>query len=689
MAYTLTQQLTSGMAGKGIINTYDIDDKIQGKTQEAINQDLYQKLVDTGNIAAGISTVDYDSDTKRINFRSSDSTLICYLDATLFIKDGIVNSVQVDNVEIDNTLTKCLVISFNTDADKQDIIIPIKDIIDQDLFYTKTEIDSYNEGINSSITDLQNSRLFREENGGLKTNINNKAPGVNSFSEGLTTNALGANSHSEGKGLNISSNPEEAYTAGGNFIIIDNTNDENIAIGSKLYYPKKVESATVVSKIWSGLNDLEFVSIDLDSSFAGNINAGEYVYINDNESFTPVEVMIDYTAGDTTIKLDIAVYDTIEEGTILSSNAIDEPFGIKTITNIETVENNTKLYLNSPIEYNLATTDTIYIESGVASGQGSHSEGLGTNAVGDYSHTSGVFTNTKNEGEFACGTRNKSTEDVTMFSVGIGETSHINAFEVTKEGDLFIKGAGGYNGTNITGTGVKSVQEVLSEVGNNAALEARVSAIEARFVQEIIDKITGSIGFSLGNLYAGYPKTVTATGTVSLPSEVTVDKITSIKLVGNGQTVEQSGQTSVSIQNSVTAPQTYTLTASIAAPYTKSISKTATVNQVCPIYIALVDSDIDTSAKVITEIAKVDNLYSPNSPVSNIKTITNKAFTYTANQRLAFICGQSGIRVKQVGGLADDPYTVNGESTTINGMTAYVYLTGTQQAGTRNITFNP
>jgi len=276
-----------------------------------------------------------------------------------------------------------------------------------------------------------------------------------------------------------------------------------------------------------------------------------------------------------------------------------------------------------------------------------------------------------------------------MFSVGIGETDHVNAFEVTKEGDLFIKGTGGYNGTNITGTGVKSVQEVLSNVGNNAALEARVSAIEARFVQEIIDKITGGISFTLGNLYAGYPKIVTATGTVSLPSEVTADKITSIKLVGNGQTVEESGQTSVSIQNSVTAPQTYTLTASITAPYTKSISKTATINKVCPIYIALVDSNIDTAAKVITEIAKVDNLYSPDSPVSNIKTITNKAFTYTANQRLAFICGQSRIRVKQVGGLADDPYTVNGESTTINGMTAYVYLTGTQQAGTRNITFNP
>ena len=531
--------------------------------------------------------------------------------------------------------------------------------------------------------------MFKEENGGLKTNINNKAPGVNSFSEGLTTNALGVNSHSEGKGLNIPSNPEEAYTAGGNFIIIDNTNDENIAIGSKLYYPKKVENTTVVSKSYGGINDLYYTELEISFGFVENINAGEYIYINNDNEFTPVEVVVDYTAGDTTIKVSEENYDSIEEGIVLSANAINEPFGIKTITNIETVENNTKLYLNSPIEYDLATIDTIYIESGVASGQGSHSEGLGTNAVGDYSHTSGVFTNTTNEGEFACGTRNKSTEDVTMFSVGIGETDHVNAFEVTKEGDLFIKGAGGYNGTNITGTGVKSVQEVLSDVGNNAALEARVSAIEARFVQEIIDKITGSIGFSLGNLYAGYPKTVTVTGTVSLPIEVTADKVTSIKLVGNGQTVEQSGQTSVSIQNSVTAPQTYTLTASIAAPYTKSISKTATVNKVCPIYIALVNSDIDTAAKVITEIAKTDNLYSPNSPVSNIKTITNKAFTYTANQRLAFICGQSGIRVKQVGGLADDPYTVNGESTTINGMTAYVYLTGTQQAGTRNITFNP
>lgn len=512
MAYTLTQQLTSGMAGKGIVNTYDIDDRIQGKTQEAINQDLYQKLVDTGNIAAGISTVDYDSNTKRINFRSSDSTIVCYLDATLFIKDGIVDSVQVDNVEIDNTLTKCLIISFNTDADKQDIIIPIKDIIDQDLFYTKTEIDSYHEGINSSITDLQNSRLFKEENGGLKTNINNKAPGVNSFSEGLTTNALGVNSHSEGKGLNIPSNPEEACTAGGNFIIIDNTNDENIAIGSKLYYPKKIETATVLALSSDSDDNINFTQILLSTGFVENISAGEYIYINDNNEFTPVEVVFNYTAGDTTIKVS-EESDNIEIGTILSSNSIDTPFGIKTITNIETVENNTKLYLNSPIEYDLVTTDTIYIESGVASGQGSHSEGLGTNAVGDYSHTSGVFTNTTNEGEFACGTRNKSTEDVTMFSVGIGETDHVNAFEVTKEGDLFIKGAGGYNGTNPNNS--TSIQNLLSSIEENSEI-----TVDSENNLGIIEDNQNSYCFPLSLITAPSGLGITANGNDKSKSRV-------------------------------------------------------------------------------------------------------------------------------------------------------------------------
>lgn len=218
-------------------------------------------------------------------------------------------------------------------------------------------------------------------------------------------------------------------------------------------------------------------------------------------------------------------------------------------------------------------------------------------------------------------------------------------------------------------------------------LDERLQNLENKYIDEIVSKINGSITLSLSALYAGFPKTVTATGSVSLPSEVTVDNVASIKLTGNGQTTSGENQTSVSIQSSVTAPQTFTLTVNISSPYTKTITKTATVNQVCPIYMGIVDNSVDTVNEVVTAIAKVDNLYSPNSPVSNIKTITNKSFVYGANQRLAFICGQSDVKIKEVGALANDAYVATG-STTINGVTAYVYVTQPQQAGQRNITFN-
>ena len=680
MAYKLTQQLTSGMYNRGVLNTTDVDDidsKGVRRTQREINADIYSKLPSSDTAIAGITKALFDSETNEIKFTNNDDTVICTLDATPFLNDIAIDDIAVEDAVIDNETVKCLVFKFN-DENKENINIPLEDLY--------TQLEPFLLELYTDVNSLKDSRLFREQNGGLKT------------SEVLR--AFGKDSFAEGKGIYKAFELREDYIPETNyiFLLIEDNVGQNITIGSKLYYPKKVETTTVLSKSLKEIYEDSFLTLELESAFVKDINAGENVYVKINDEYVPIEVVDNYTAGDTEINVNEDAFYNIEDGATLYANVTDDQYATKTVTGLEHYHEGIdyeaiKVYIDSPIEYNLNATDTIYIESGIASGEGSHAEGLGSIAKGDFSHASGVFTNTTNEGEFACGNRNVSTPNVTLFSVGIGgqeqdKCDHLNAFEINKNGDLYIKGTGGYDGTNVTGTGIKSVQEILSEAGN-AALEARVSAIEARFVQEIIDKITGGISFTLGNLYAGYPKTVTATGTVSLPPEVTADKITSIKLVGNGQTVEESGQTSVNIQNSVTAPQTYTLTASIAAPYIKTISKTATVNQVCPIYIALVDSNIDTAAKVIAEIAKVDNLYSPNSPLSNIKSITNKAFTYAANQRLAFICGQSGIRVKQVGGLADDPYTVNGESTTINGMTAYVYLTGTQQAGTRNITFNP
>ena len=80
----------------------------------------------------------YDSNTKRINFyhgSTSDSANIkAYIDATAFVKDGMV-----DNVEISNGY---LVITFNTDAGKQAINIALTDIFDPSNYMTKNETET-------------------------------------------------------------------------------------------------------------------------------------------------------------------------------------------------------------------------------------------------------------------------------------------------------------------------------------------------------------------------------------------------------------------------------------------------------------------------------------------------------------------------------------------------------------------
>lgn len=74
-----------------------------------------------------------------------------------------------------------------------------------------------------------------------------------------------------------------------------------------------------------------------------------------------------------------------------------------------------------------------------ASGNYSHAEGRETKALGQYSHTSGHGTVANNEAEFACGKYNNSQED-TLFSIGNGtkESNRKNALEVKKNGDVYI-----------------------------------------------------------------------------------------------------------------------------------------------------------------------------------------------------------------------------------------------------------
>lgn len=97
----------------------------------------------------------------------------------------------------------------------------------------------------------------------------------------------------------------------------------------------------------------------------------------------------------------------------------------------------------------------------ISSGAGSHAEGSGTIARGRVSHAEGGGTVAQNEAEHAEGKYNAShmkttgtsaerAAGTTLSSVGCGtsENDRRNAIEVMQNGDVYIKGVGGYDGTN-------------------------------------------------------------------------------------------------------------------------------------------------------------------------------------------------------------------------------------------------
>ena len=104
-----------------------------------------------------------------------------------------------------------------------------------------------------------------------------------------------------------------------------------------------------------------------------------------------------------------------------------------------------------------------------ASGRVSHAEGANNTASGNYSHAEGWNTQTFSVSEHAEGSYNKSysSEDASVrviHSVGIGssEDDRKNAHEIKFNGDHYVYGLGGYDGTNATSEDSKTLQEVIN-----------------------------------------------------------------------------------------------------------------------------------------------------------------------------------------------------------------------------------
>lgn len=222
-------------------------------------------------------------------------------------------------------------------------------------------------------------------------------------------------------------------------------------------------------------------------------------------------------------------------------------------------------------------------------------------------------------------------------------------------------------------------------------IESRLDALEADKNAALANQITSSVTVTPARFYKGVSTTVSATGTISLPSGIATSKVSAISITdGNDHTDSGSNKTSVSLSNisATNSTITFNLSASIAAPFTKTITKSGSCTACNPVYLAVVSNSVDTKEEAFAEVAKAANLvYTSSLAVTSMKG-QSKSLTFTNGDRIAVICGDSGLKAKGAGMLADYNWIVNGESVTNNGVTYKVYVSGALQAETRTINFS-
>ena len=105
------------------------------------DKSAWNAKLDASDVEGFFGAVNYDKESKRINFynTSTGGTVLGYVDATDFIKDGMVSNVEIKEVAEKGA---CLVITFNSDSGMQAIEIPISQIFNADNYYTKSQTDS-------------------------------------------------------------------------------------------------------------------------------------------------------------------------------------------------------------------------------------------------------------------------------------------------------------------------------------------------------------------------------------------------------------------------------------------------------------------------------------------------------------------------------------------------------------------
>ena len=227
---------------------------LEGYATEAwVNEQGFLK--EHQDLSSYVTSGDYNSQTKAIELKNGD-TVLASIDATDFIKDGMVSEVKIENGN--------LVITFNSDSGKEDITIPLTDIFNPENYYTKAETN--NKFVVGKITGQNGSYalIFNESDGGGSQYYNSTANvisyvGTNDGDANGICVQIYSKNKATNEGTRINVNPNGAYYGVGASTPLDpyneiavkgNISDLNTQISNELA-EKDATIASLKSEVYS------------------------------------------------------------------------------------------------------------------------------------------------------------------------------------------------------------------------------------------------------------------------------------------------------------------------------------------------------------------------------------------------------------------------------------------------------
>ena len=150
-------------------------EKPAGATRHKIYVDttVIAQKTDIPAVSGYSDSVKYNSTSKYMEFYNGGTggTKVFEFDASPFLIDGMVDNVEIKDVTLSGESVTCLVITFNTDAGKQEIDIPLSEIFDASNYYTKSETDNK---IAEATSGKVDTTTFNTYSGSVETALSGK-----------------------------------------------------------------------------------------------------------------------------------------------------------------------------------------------------------------------------------------------------------------------------------------------------------------------------------------------------------------------------------------------------------------------------------------------------------------------------------------------------------------------------------